>query len=115
MAAMNDFLADYAAGKAQARYIDAELPNLPFPDLSFDLGLCSHFLFLYTTQLGETFHQRAIREMCRVASEVRIFPLVALGSTSSHCSTQSWLGVGDRACACRSRPCRTNSNVAPTR
>ena len=83
MAAMNDFLADYAAGKAQARYIDAELPNLPFPDLSFDLALCSHFLFLYTTQLGEAFHQSAIREMCRVASEVRIFPLVALGSTSS--------------------------------
>ena len=61
MAAMNDFLADYAAGKAQARYIDAELPNLPFPDLSFDLALCSHFLFLYSTQLGEAFHQSAIR------------------------------------------------------
>jgi hypothetical protein len=83
MAAMNDFLADYAAGKAQARYIDAELPHLPFRDLSFDLALCSHFLFLYTTQLGEAFHQSAIGEMCRVASEVRIFPLVALGSTSS--------------------------------
>jgi len=83
MAAMNDFLADYAAGKAQGRYIDAELPNLPFRDLSFDLALCSHFLFLYTTQLGEAFHESAIREMCRVASEVRIFPLLALGTTLS--------------------------------
>ena len=83
MAAMNDFLGDYAAGKAQARYIDAELPNLPFRDLSFDLALCSHFLFLYTTQLGEAFHESAIREMCRVASEVRIFPLLALGTTVS--------------------------------
>ena len=83
MAAMNDFLADCPAGKAQGRYIDAELPNLPFRDASFDLALCSHFLFLYTTQLGETFHEEAIREMCRVASEVRIFPLLALGATKS--------------------------------
>ena len=83
MAAMNDFLADYAAGKAQGRYIDAELPDLPFRDLSFDLALCSHFLFLYTTQLGEAFHESAILEMCRVASEVRIFPLLALGTTVS--------------------------------
>lgn len=83
MAAMNDFLADYPAGKAQGRYIDAELPHLPFPDSSFEVALCSHFLFLYTTQLGETFHQEAIREMCRVASEVRIFPLLALGATKS--------------------------------
>lgn len=83
MAAMNDFLTDYPAGKVQARYIDAELPNLPFRDSSFGLALCSHFLFLYTTQLGEAFHRDAIREMCRVASEVRIFPLVALGTTRS--------------------------------
>ena len=83
MAAMNDFLADYPAGKAQGRYIDGELPNLPFRDASFDLALCSHLLFLYTTQLGEVFHQDAIRDMCRVASEVRIFPLLALGATTS--------------------------------
>jgi hypothetical protein len=37
MAAMNDFLADYPAGKAEGRYIDAELPRLPFSDSSFDL------------------------------------------------------------------------------
>ncbi len=40
-------------------------------------------LFLYTTQLGEVFHQAAIREMCRVAQEVRIFPLLALDATPS--------------------------------
>src|SRR5262249_62401496 len=61
----------------------AELPSLPFSDSSFDLALCSHFLFLYTTQLGEAFHRAAVREMCRVAMEVRIFPLLALGGTSS--------------------------------
>jgi len=83
MAAMNVFLDDYPTGKQSGRYVDAELPNLPFPECSFDLALCSHFLFLYTAQLGEAFHHSAILVMCRVASEVRIFPLLALGATPS--------------------------------
>ena len=83
MAAMNEFLDDYTSGKTSGRYIDAELPDLPFPDSSFDLALSSHFLFLYTKNLGETFHHAAIAEMCRVAIEVRIFPLLALGSIPS--------------------------------
>jgi len=74
MAAMDEFLEDYGRGKAQGRYVDAELPTLPCADSSFDLALCSHFLFLYSSQLGETFHQQAIVELCRVAREVRIFP-----------------------------------------
>jgi hypothetical protein len=78
MAAMNDFLQDYPAGRAEGRYVDAALPTLPFADASFDLALSSHFLFLYTSQLGEEFHRSAIREMCRVASEVRVFPLLTL-------------------------------------
>lgn len=83
MAAMQAFLDDYASGKVEGRYVEAELPTLPFADASFDLGLCSHFLFLYTTQLGEVFHRSAILEMCRVATEVRIFPLLALGGRKS--------------------------------
>ena len=72
MAAMEAFLDDYDAGRQQGRYVEAELPTLPFPDLSFDLAVCSHFLFLYTTQLTEAFHQAAVIELCRVAREVRI-------------------------------------------
>lgn len=83
MAAMTDFLGDFPAGKADGRYVDAALPTLPFADNSFDLALCSHFLFLYTTQLGGEFHRAAIREMCRVSVEVRIFPLLALGGQRS--------------------------------
>ena len=83
MAAMNAFLADYHAGRAERRYVDAELPALPFADGSFDLALCSHFLFLYSAQLDEDFHRLAIGEMCRVAREVRIFPLLTLGAASS--------------------------------
>ena len=85
MAAMQAFLDDFSSGKADGRYVDAELPLLPFPNASFDLALCSHFLFLYTVQLGEEFHRAAIVEMCRVATEVRIFPLLALGSRMSRC------------------------------
>lgn len=91
MAAMQDFLEDYDRGKAVGRYVDAELPTLPFANASFDLALCSHFLFLYTAQLDEAFHRSAIREMCRVASEVRIFPLLTLGGQRSpyvECSTE---------------------------
>ena len=83
MSAMQAFMADYELGKAQERYLDAELPTLPFADAAFDLALCSHFLFLYSSQLGETFHHAAIRELCRVATEVRVFPLLALGGERS--------------------------------
>ena len=78
MQTMRAFLDDYDLGKRQGRYVDAELPSIPFPDKSFDLALCSHFLFLYTEHLSEAFHRSAIRELCRVAFEVRIFPLLAL-------------------------------------
>ena len=83
MAAMRTFLDDYDAGRSEGRYVDAELPSLPFSDATFDIALCSHFLFLYSEQLGEVFHRAAVREMCRVAEEVRIFPLLALGGDPS--------------------------------
>ncbi len=84
MNAMRVFLADYEIGLSEGRYVQAELPALPFSDDSFNLALCSHFLFLYSHHLSEEFHLKAIREMCRVAKEVRIFPLVALGSGKSN-------------------------------
>lgn len=80
---MSNLLADYETGRCEGRYVAAELPNLPFGDASFDLALCSHFLFLYSTQLGEPFHRTATRELCRVAREVRVFPLLTLGATPS--------------------------------
>ena len=83
MSAMKTFLDDFDRGKAEGRYIEAELPSLPFPDRAFDLALCSHFLFLYGEQLGERFHHDSIRELCRVAAEVRVFPLVVLAGERS--------------------------------
>jgi hypothetical protein len=81
--AMEAFLADYDEGRTAGRYIEGELPALPFPDQSFDLAVCSHFLFLYSDQLGEAFHLDAVHELRRVSREVRIFPLLALGSRPS--------------------------------
>jgi len=85
METMEAFLADYDAGKREGRYVGAELPALAFPDGCFDLAVCSHFLFLYSEHLPEAFHRSSILELCRVAAEVRIFPLIALhGSRSPH-------------------------------
>ncbi len=85
MEAMALFLADYDRGARQGRYRPASLPALPFADKCFDLALCSHYLFLYSRHLGFTDHTAAIRELCRVAHEVRIYPLLDLeGKMSRH-------------------------------
>lgn len=81
--AMSDFLADYPAGTTDGRYINGALPKLPFADVAFDLALCSHFLFLYSEQFDQTFHLLSLRELCRVALEVRVFPIMELGSVRS--------------------------------
>jgi hypothetical protein len=81
--AVQAFLDDYGLGKRQGRYVDAELPSVALASKSFDLAVCSHFLFLYTEQLSEAFHRCAIRELCRLAYEVRIFPLLALDGRPS--------------------------------
>ena len=83
MAAMQTFLEDYNLGKSEGRYIPAELPVLPFAQGSFALAVCSHFLFLYADRLNEAFHLTAIEEICRVAREARIFPLIDLGGQPS--------------------------------
>ena len=49
MSAMNKFLADFERGLAEKRYVYHELPNrLNYDDSSFDLGISSHFLLMYT-------------------------------------------------------------------
>lgn len=68
------FLEDYSKGQIEKRYRAEVLSNLHFPDSSFDLALCSHYLF---AQSGLSLEQHVsyIKEMCRVAKETRIFPL----------------------------------------
>ena len=78
---MEDFLAHYQLGSPG--YVSASLPDLPFDDGEFDLALCSHFLFLYSDLIDTKFHVASILELCRVASEVRVFPLLDLTATRS--------------------------------
>lgn len=83
--ALEIFLADYESGLRERRYIAGELPTLPFDSGSFGIAVCSHLLFLYSDLLSLDFHIQSLRELCRVAREVRIFPLLTLGcKTSPH-------------------------------
>lgn len=83
LSAMNAFLKDFEIGKRENRYINHEMPyRTSYEDLSFDLGLSSHFLVLYS-QLGLEFHLSTITEMLRVAKEIRIFPVLNLDAKKS--------------------------------
>jgi SAM-dependent methyltransferase len=73
------FLRDYRT-RPQC-YVPGRLPHLPFRDRSFDLVLSSHLLFSYADRLDLSFHRAGIIELMRVTrDELRIFPLVAMGS-----------------------------------
>jgi hypothetical protein len=76
--ALRAFLEDYGRSRAEGRYLTASLPCLPFADRAFGLALCSHLLFVYSGILSEQFHVDSVLELCRVADEVRLFPLLAL-------------------------------------
>lgn len=83
MSAMRSFLSDFEKGKQDGRYIYHELPNrLIYTDDSFDIGLSSHFLLMYTV-LGYEFHIQSMTEMLRVCKEIRIFPIVDLDANKT--------------------------------
>ena len=87
MAAMQRFLSDYDSGLAEGRYTCASLPSLPFDDQQFELALCSHFLLLYSDHCDVEQHILGMKELCRVAAEVRVYPLLSLdGEMSKHLS-----------------------------
>lgn len=73
---MAKFFADYEKGKKEKRYLGISDYALPFPDFSFDFALSSHYLFADLDDQDVDFHLRIIKELARVAKEVRIFPLI---------------------------------------
>lgn len=80
---MRLFLEDFEQGRREGRYVAHRLPASVGRDAGcFDLGLSSHFLFLYT-QMGYEFHVAALTEMLRVCKEVRVFPLLDLDAQKS--------------------------------
>jgi hypothetical protein len=85
LAAMKRFIEDFPQGLREHRYRFGALPRLPFADDNFGLTLCSHLLFTYSELLPLDFHLASIRELARVAAEVRIFPLLdQSGELSPH-------------------------------
>lgn len=83
MEAMNQFLDDFPLGLKQGRYVLDELPSLSFKNNQFELALVSHLLFTYSDHLSKDFHLSSIKELCRVAQEVRIFPLLNVSGEQS--------------------------------
>ena len=73
---MSEFFDDYEKGRAEKRYLPVTDYTLPFADFSFDLALSSHYLFADLDDQDVEFHLKIIRELARVAKEVRIFPLI---------------------------------------
>lgn len=72
--ALAEFVLDIAS--RHDGYVAGALPRLPFRDDAFDLALCSHLLFTWADELGLDWHLAALRELSRVAPEVRVFPTV---------------------------------------
>ncbi|KRE48235.1 methyltransferase domain-containing protein [Paenibacillus sp. Soil724D2] len=76
---LKQFLNDFSSKDAASRYHAACLPSLPLAEASFDLVLCSHFLFLYEEQFDYAFHRAAVKELlrvCKLGGELRIYPLL---------------------------------------
>lgn len=71
---MQRFLEDFESGKQQERYLAAEQFPLPYEDFHFDIALTSHYLFAMDDKVDN--YVTSIKELSRVAKEVRIFPLV---------------------------------------
>ena len=78
MHAMRAFIDDYEDGSRAGRYVADSLPDITFKNNSFDYALCSHYLFLYSPQVDEKQHVKSVLELCRLAREVRIYPLVSI-------------------------------------
>jgi hypothetical protein len=80
MEAMRAFLNDYENAQETGRYLNASLPMLPFENAEFDLALCSHYLFLYGDHVNQEQHVESMKELCRVAKEVRVYPLLSISN-----------------------------------
>lgn len=70
------FVKDFPKGLAEGRYLAYALPDLPFKDYQFSLALCANFLFDGPYHMDFDFQLQSVLTLCRVAREVRIFPLL---------------------------------------
>lgn len=78
----NTFIADYETHRNNYHF--GKLPTLDFTSNSFDLCLCSNFLFIFDHIFDLEFHINSIKEMLRISNEVRIFPLYSINGQKSN-------------------------------
>lgn len=71
--ALTGFLIDFGNRSGSTRYRADSLPDLPLVCGSFDLAICSHFLFLYDTPFD--FITASIERVMELAPEFRVWPL----------------------------------------
>jgi hypothetical protein len=71
------FMADYRRDRDEGtgHYVSALLPPLPVPNRAFALATSGFLLFTYPDHFDQAFHLGALRELLRVADEVRVHPL----------------------------------------
>ncbi|WP_150477454.1 hypothetical protein [Streptomyces alboniger] len=72
------FLDDYErawSGGGPRPYQPAALPDLPFGEGQFRLGLVPNLLFTYANLFDRDWHRAALLELLRVCDEVRVHPL----------------------------------------
>lgn len=69
------FFKDYLNGYRQGRYQPLRDGHLPFSNSSFDIAVCSNFLFADVPEQGLSFQLTWIKELARVANDIRIYPL----------------------------------------
>lgn len=75
--ALEEFTKDFTNCFKERRYVHATLPELPFPDKSFETVLSGHFLFLYGDRLDLDFHRACLYEFVRICrGEVRVYPIL---------------------------------------
>ncbi len=81
---IESFFADFEEGLATKRYLPITVDELPFPDFNFDFALIANNFFADLDYQTVEYHISRIKELARVAKDVRIFPLVdANGEPSS--------------------------------
>ncbi|MBA4696444.1 MAG: hypothetical protein H2069_03515 [Legionella sp.] len=70
------FFADYPKGKDEGRYLGIDHAKLPFDDFSFDIALSAYHFFVNPNIGDLDSYLNILKELARVAKEVRLFPLV---------------------------------------
>lgn len=80
---INKFLSDIELGLAEKRYFPWPLNSLSFQPFEFDLALCPYYFFGNRINEDLNAHVKILTELCQLAAEVRIYPIVNVSDSIS--------------------------------